>query len=326
MLSGYTTHPVEAMGGEHVRGDATYLGEIHTAEIRGGVVLADFGTMDRTGDAEVRKLQEQEAELCLEGTELEGCREKKKQAWNLLGEESNHGSIPGSFIAAPTAGNGIAAARMRDFKMDSGVGDPTEKGLKSLNYAAAKVVAHLQQEACEEGLIAQLFDELSVKPEVFKSGKWSKERFLDGLRKAGVSTTDTLPKRSFNVKPNEVLWKRKPRGIISAGDEGVILHIFDSAIFEHLLFSNPTFEARSIKHADIREYAARVGDFVRSYEFNASTDFGAFDGSCTTKVRDSIENMILKRLFGNVLGDGDVMTGILREAMRCVTGPSGIAL
>ena len=113
-----------------------------------------------------------------------------------------------------------------------------------------------------------------------------------------------------------MLGKRKPRGIISAGDEGVILHLFDSAVFEKLLFSNPLFEARSIKHADFNEYAQGVGDFVRAYDMNASTDCGAFDGSCTTKVRDSMENMILKRLFSNVLGDGETVTHVLREALR----------
>ena len=188
------------MGGEHVRGDTTYFGDFHTAEIRGGEILADFGTWIGKAMQKYVTLQEQEAELCLEGTELEGCREPKKQAWNLLGEESNHGTISGSFIAAPTAGNGIAAARMRHFKMDSGVGDPTEKGLKSLNYAAAKLSRTCNRRRAKKDWLRSCLINLSVKPEIFKSGKWSKERFLDGLRKAGVSTTDTLPKRSFQCE------------------------------------------------------------------------------------------------------------------------------
>ena len=203
-----------------------FLGETYHADVRGGEVTMDTTAMDRKGDKEIRQLMEQEAVSCLEGTELEGCRPSPVQAWNMLGEQSEHGKIEGTHIAAPTIGNGVAAARMRHFKVDGGVGEPSAKGLKSLNYAASKVVAYLQQEACDQGLIEDLFDEISVKPGILKSGKWSKERFLDGLRKAGISVTDSLPKRAFSVKPNEALGKRKPRGIISAGDEGVILGVF----------------------------------------------------------------------------------------------------
>lgn len=233
-------------------------------------------------------MQEDEAVACLEGTELEGTRQAKQQAWNLLGEASENGKIDKTFIAAPNVGNGIAAAKQRHFKLNGGVGEPSEKGLKSLNYAAAKVLNFLQQDACDAGHIADLFDHLSVQPELLQSKKWSKERFLSGLRTAGISVGETLPKRSFAVKPNEALGKKKPRGIISAGDEGVLLHIFDSAVFERLLFDSPLFESRSIKHADMHEYATRVGNFARSYDFTASTDFGAFDGSCTSKSNASV--------------------------------------
>lgn len=316
VLRGYDTHVTEAMGVDHVMGDTSYLSERFEAEVRGGSVKADLTTMDRKGHTEIRNLQESEAVFCLEGTELEGLRKAKQQAWNMLGETSENGRIDKTFIAAPTVGNGIAAARQRHFKIDGGVGTMTSKGEASLNYAAAKVLAYLQQDACDSGHIADLFDHISVQPETIKSKKWSKERFMKGLREAGIAVGEELPKRSFAVKPNEALAKRKPRGIISAGDRGVLIHIFDCATFERLIFHSPLFESRSIKHADTHEYVTRVGNFIRSYDYAASTDFGAFDGSCTSKIRDTVENMILKRLFANILGDQEATTGMLREALK----------
>lgn len=301
VLRRYDTHVTEAMGVDHVMG---------------GSVKADFTTMDRKGDTEIRNLQESEAVFCLEGTELEGLRKAKQQAWNMLGETSENGRIDKTFIAAPTVGNGIAAARQRHFKIDGGVGTMTSKGEASLNYAAAKVLAYLQQDACDSGHIADLFDHISVQPETIKSKKWSKERFMNGLREAGIAVGEELPKRSFAVKPNEALAKRKPRGIISAGDRGVLIHIFDCATFERLIFHSPLFESRSIKHADTHEYVTRVGNFICSYDYTASTDFGAFDGSCTSKIRDTVENMISKRLLANILGDQEATTGMLREALK----------
>ena len=87
---------------------------------------------------------------------------------------------------------------------------------------------------------------------------------------------------------------------------------FDAAFFEKLIFHNPMFEARSIKHANFREYAARVGDFIRSYDFTASMDFGACDGSCMKQVRDMVENIVLTNLFQSILAN------LLQEAMRGV--------
>lgn len=66
------------------------------------------------------------------------------------------------------------------------------------------------------------------------------------------------------MKLNEALGKKKPRAMISTGDQGVALHLFDAAIFERLLFENPFFEARSMKHATPKEYANRIGAFIRS--------------------------------------------------------------
>ena len=79
----------------------------------------------------------------------------------------------------------------------------TSKGEASLNYAAAKVLADLQQDACDSGHIADLFDHISAQPKTIKSKKWSKERFMKGLREAGIAVGEELPKRSFAVKPTQ---------------------------------------------------------------------------------------------------------------------------
>ena len=97
VLRGYDTHVTEAMGVDHVMGDTSYLSERFEAEVRGGSVKADFTTMDRKGDTEIRNLQESEAVFCLEGTELEGLRKAKQQAWNMLGETSENGRIDKTF-------------------------------------------------------------------------------------------------------------------------------------------------------------------------------------------------------------------------------------
>ena len=110
------------------------------------------------------------------------------------------------------------------------------------------------------------------------------------------------------MKPNEALSKEKPRAIISAGDDGVVCHIFDAGILEHVLFENPVFEQRSIKHASPREVARRAGEFLRNYDFVASMDFGAFDGSCTSEVRNLIENDIIVSLFSKLLDVSSLTT------------------
>lgn len=92
-LAGYETHVTEALGVEHVKGDTSFLGEQYSCDVRGGKVQVDFATCDKKGDKEIRKLQEEEAMACLEGTELEGTRPHKVQAWNMLGEKSENGKI-----------------------------------------------------------------------------------------------------------------------------------------------------------------------------------------------------------------------------------------
>ena len=154
---------------------------------------------------------------------------------------------------------------------------------------------------------------LCAVPDEFKSSKWTRERFYDALRKAGVDTEREL-RRDLNVKPNEALSKVKPRAIISAKDDGVIRHVFDARILEHVLFENPVFEGRSIKHATQHEVSRRVGELLRNYDYAASMDFGAFDGSCTSEIRNLVENDIIVSLFAKLGTEND--KGLLYQAVH----------
>ncbi|OLP74603.1 hypothetical protein AK812_SmicGene45810 [Symbiodinium microadriaticum] len=128
------------------------------------------------------------------------------------------------------------------------------------------------------------------------SGSGLEARFRDAYQRAGLR--DPFPmKREANVKPNEALGKAKPRLIISTGDVGAVTHLFDAGAVEHLVFSDPLFEGRSIKHAEPEEVADRVGSRARKFDYVASMDFGSFDGSCTNEVRDIVENSIIVALL-----------------------------
>lgn len=78
--------------------------------------------------------------------------------------------------------------------------------------------------------------------------------------------------------------------------------MFDAGILESVLFENPVFEGRSIKHASQSEVSRRAGELMRAYDYVASMDFGAFDGPCTSEIRTLVENDIIVSLFSKLLG------------------------
>lgn len=75
------------------------------------------------------------------------------------------------------------------------------------------------------------------------------------------------------------------------------------------------FEGRSIKHATQDEVSRRVGELLRSYDYAASMDFGAFDGSCTSEIRNLVENDIIVSLFSKLLGTENDK-GLLYQAVH----------
>ncbi|CAE7945643.1 unnamed protein product, partial [Symbiodinium sp. KB8] len=297
-ITGFSLHPTEVTGQEHVIGDISYLSEAHKVELRGGAATLDYrDSMDENGTREVRKAIEEEYAMNLEKSEIEGCASREQRAhcasWEPVPESGN---IPGVFVAKPTIGNALKAMKGRHFKIASGVGEMTKVGKRHIQRVCSMLKQVLMQERVESGALALAFDILSTLPSEFKSGKWTEERFLTALRTAGVDCPRELPCKA-HVKPNEALSKEKPRRIITSGDAGVVRHIFDAGLLEHALFHNPRFEQRSLKHATRREFGRRMGEILRNYDFVASMDFGAFDGSCTKECRDLIENDIILSMF-----------------------------
>ena len=79
----------------------------------------------------------------------------------------------GTYLAAPTVGNGLAAFKNRHFKIDGDVGKISSKGLKHIDRAASMLRRHLLQCACDDGRVKEVFDHMATRPEVMKSGKWT---------------------------------------------------------------------------------------------------------------------------------------------------------
>ena len=102
VLRGFDTHVADAMEFEHTKGDTSYLSEKKVCDVRGGKVEVDFTTLDRKGDAELKRLVESERVFCTDGTELNGTHKPVQQAWNMLKEPAVDGKIDGTHIAAPT--------------------------------------------------------------------------------------------------------------------------------------------------------------------------------------------------------------------------------
>jgi len=314
-LVGFSAHPEEAIKGEHLMGDDSYLGERMTFEVRGGKATLDYTQqMDKAGTRETRKAQAEERNCMLEAGDIAGLAEKNIRAWNGTWEPvPEAGNIPGVHIARPTIGNAVKAMRERHFKMGAEVGQMTNKGRKHVQRASSVFKQFLLQSSYETGALHGVYETLCTLPDEFKSGKWTHERFMKALREAGLDVEREL-KRDLNVKPNEALAKQKPRAIISSKDEGVVRHIFDAGVLEHVLFENPAFEFRSIKHASPDEISRRLGELLRNYDFAASMDFGAFDGSCTSEVRNIVENDIIVSMFSKILGTENEK-GLLYQAI-----------
>jgi len=136
---------------------------------------------------------------------------------------------------------------------------------------------------------------------------WSKQRGKTGLAKMTNTEEDVRQKHTFFVKLNEALQKIKPRLIQASGDEGAIVHTFDAGLLESIMFGITILERRSVKHAGPEHLRARLAGLLRPYMsgYAISYDYGAFDSSnCMHRddprhsLKNSIENQILKRMFG----------------------------
>ena len=194
-------------------------------------------------------------------------------------------------------------------KLRNHLGHLEQHLLQHVQRAASIVKQPLLQSSFDEGKLAEAFDLIKTCPEEFCSRKWTEERFLTALRSAGIDNAREL-RRDLNVKTNEALSKEKARAIISSGDDGVVRHLFDAGLLAKVLFENPVYEKRSIKHASMQELGRRAGEMMRCYDFIASMDFGVFDGSCTSEVRSILENDFIVSMFSKLL-DTENDSGLL---------------
>ena len=154
------------------------------------------------------------------------------------------------------------------------------------------------------GVLQEIVDRMSAQTDDYKSKKWSRSRFVEGLRNAGLNADRQL-KKAGNVKPNEALGKKKPRLILSGGDQSVVAHIFDAGVLEDLMFNMKFFESRSINHTDFAGVAGRMASMAERSDCTSSLDFGAFDGSLGGVIRGEVEKSVLNTLLGHLIGACD---------------------
>ena len=208
-LTGFSTHPLHAAGVGHSVGDVTYLGEKHAIELRGGKATLDYRSeVNANGTKELREALKDEARMNISDSCLSGLEERVQQAWCGTWEPVHDGKLEKVFLAKPSIGNAVSAMKNRHFKISSGVGVMTEKGKRHTQRAAHIVRTMLTQQAHDEGKLSEIYDILETIPEEFKSGKWTRERFLTALRKCGVDTAKEM-KRQFGgqTKRPRNIWK-----------------------------------------------------------------------------------------------------------------------
>lgn len=151
--------------------------------------------------------------------------------------------------------------------------------------------------------LSKKWDELRKSKRFIEALLYSAPRYVHRSGKTG------LPKNA-SIKKNEGLLKMKPRGILSGGDLGTVIHMADAGLLEHVLFAIPFFEKRSVKHATPGELAARMAERITNMVsggkfFRLNTDFGAFDSSVRWEIRKRIENKLCTwaaDALGSVIG------------------------
>ncbi|CAE7865245.1 unnamed protein product, partial [Symbiodinium microadriaticum] len=122
---------------------------------------------------------------------------------------------------------------------------------------------------------------------------------------AGVGEMTELGKRHVQRAASVV----KQHLLQNCVENGALAHAFD-------IMSVVPEEYKSGKWTEERrEFGRRTGELLRNYDFSASMDFGAFDGSCTKGMRDLIENDIILSLFSKILGTEN-QDGLLYAAIK----------
>ncbi|CAE7598746.1 unnamed protein product [Symbiodinium sp. CCMP2592] len=203
-----------------------------------------------------------------------GSHKTAKGASDGFDPDSTGGCTTGAGSEKDPANNPKFMATLND----KSIGKVSEKGKRALQTVVSTLKVHLMRTAVNRGVVDEIHECMMAMHEKYKSSKWSSEAFRSANCSAGRNQ-GTLLKKSAHVKPNEALSKEKPGIILEGGPWAVRTHLFDSAVLEDLLFNTPFFERRSIKHTSMPGLCQRMRKLAASYDYTASLDFGAFDGS-----------------------------------------------
>ncbi len=130
-----------------------------------------------------------------------------------------------------------------------------------------------------------------------KSGKWSDKRLDDSMKNLITQAYPEI-KLKANVKMEPMPEGKAPRMLIADGDDGQLMALVVVKCFEDLLFE--WFEDRSIKHVPKQEGVARCIQQLRRPQGGAKLvegDGTAWDTTCNAKIREQVENPVLRHIM-----------------------------
>ena len=149
----------------------------------------------------------------------------------------------------------------------------------------------------------------------FKSKKWTHERFENTFNQL-LRQVDPKYRTKAKIKLEPMGTKpdgsaKPPRLLIADGDHGQNMSLLTISIFERLLFKK--YHTRSIKGRSRRKALQDVVSFLRpSKKYVGSTlrgpvapmvegDGSAWDSCCSKRLRDLVENPVLKHIATHLL-------------------------
>jgi len=133
--------------------------------------------------------------------------------------------------------------------------------------------------------------------EQIKSGKWSDKRLEDSMRNLAAKAFPEIMLKT-SVKAEPMPEGKAPRMLIADGDDGQLMALVVVKCFEDLLFE--WFESRSIKHVAKQEGVARCMAALRRPQGGAKLiegDGTAWDTTCNVKIREQVENPVLRHIM-----------------------------
>lgn len=205
------------------------------------------------------------------------------------------------YAAAPTLDNLRAALRLRHFPKRE---RPQVEALAKLKACEEVFLDYIKKSGKEETIMRknhEIFAQYMWDPRYTASKSWSVARVERAIHDMVYKTQPRIALtkkglvRKVHVKPNEVLPKRKPRLIISSGDEGTFLQNHLPGMLEQLVFSLPRFKMMSVKSASPADFVYRMKAAFNEHKdwYAMSCDYGAFDSCVTKAIRERVEQPIL---------------------------------